>query len=42
MYESLKRNWQAGKLTAELLQRAVDRGWITAEQANEIAALPAV
>lgn len=40
MYESLKRNWLAGKLTTELLLRAVDRGWITADQADEIAALP--
>lgn len=40
MFESLTRLWLKGKLTVELLQRAVDKAWITADQADEIAALP--
>lgn len=35
-YESLKRLWDAGRATENTIQAAVDRGWITDEEANEI------
>ena len=36
MFENLKRLYDAGRLTAQGLQSAVARKWITAEQAEEI------
>ncbi|MBW7475962.1 XkdX family protein [Paenibacillus oenotherae] len=37
MFEYLKRLYDAGKLTADMLQRAVtDKGWITQQQYDEI------
>lgn len=37
MYTTIKRLYQAGKLTANGLASAVTRGWITQAQADEIA-----
>lgn len=36
MFERLKRLYNAGKLDAAAIMNAVTRGWITAEQANQI------
>lgn len=36
MYETLKRLFQAGKLSKKALQKAVLRGFISAEQAETI------
>lgn len=36
MYKRLKRLYHAGRLTDEALQNAVERGWITLEQKQEI------
>ncbi len=36
MYEVVKRLYLAGKLTNKGLVAAVTRGWITAEQSDEI------
>lgn len=36
MYEVVKRLYLAGKLTDKGLVSAVTRGWITAEQSDEI------
>ncbi len=36
MYEVIKRLYLAGKLTNKGLVSAVTRGWITAEQSDEI------
>lgn len=36
MYERLKRLYLEGKLTKEQLHNAVDKGWITEEQYQEI------
>ena len=36
MYERLKRLYNEGKIDEEGLQRAVDKGWITEEQREEI------
>ena len=36
MYETLKRLFQAGKLSKKALQKAVLRGFISEEQAEEI------
>ena len=38
MYENIKRLYKAGRLTTMGVQNAVTRGWITAEQADEILA----
>ena len=38
MYETLKRLYQGGKMTDAQLTNAVKKGWITAEQAQEIKA----
>lgn len=39
-YDSLKRLYQAGKLSAEGVFRAVARGWITEDECREIITLP--
>lgn len=37
MFDTLKRLWIDGKLTADLLQRALnEKGWITQQQYDEI------
>lgn len=36
MYERLKRLYNEGKIDTEGLRRAVDKGWITEEQMEEI------
>lgn len=36
MYETLKRLYQGGKMTDAQLNNAVKKGWITADQAQEI------
>ena len=36
MFKRLKRLYQAGRLTAEELENAVVKGWITEEQMLEI------
>jgi len=36
MFERLKRLYQAGKLTAQGLDNAVARGWITEDQREAI------
>ncbi|WP_082989695.1 XkdX family protein [Christensenella intestinihominis] len=36
MFETLKRLYQGGRLDKAGLQGAVDMGWITGEQMNEI------
>lgn len=38
MFERLKRLYNEGKLTAEDLEKAVEKGWITEEQKEEIIA----
>ena len=38
MFENLKRLYDAGRLTVQGIQSAVAKGWITAEQAEEILA----
>lgn len=40
MFASLMRLHLAGKLTPALLAQAVERGWITPEQAEQIAEAP--
>lgn len=35
-YQSLKRLWDAGRATENTIQAAVDKGWITQDEANEI------
>lgn len=42
MYDRLKRLYLEGKLTQEQLHRAVDNGWITEEQYQEIIGLQKV
>ena len=37
MFERLKRLYNEGKITKEQLAKAVDKGWITAEEFIEIA-----
>jgi uncharacterized XkdX family phage protein len=39
MYERIKRLYLAGRLDADGVRNAVTKGWITAEQAEEIIAL---
>lgn len=36
MYETIKRLYQAGRLTENGLSAAVEKGWITQTQAQEI------
>ncbi len=36
MFETIKRLYQAGKLTDKGIQAAVLRGWITQEQADSL------
>lgn len=36
MFERLKRLYNEGKIDAEALEKAVEKGWITEEQKNEI------
>jgi len=36
MFEFLKRKYQEGKITDTELNQAVEKGWITVEQVNEI------
>ncbi len=36
MYNRLKRLYEAGRLTKEQLHKAVDNGWITEEEYQEI------
>lgn len=38
MYNRLKALYEAGKLSQEQLEKAVEKGWITGEQAGEILA----
>ena len=38
MYETLRRLYRAGRLTEAQLDTAVTRGWITAEQRDQIIA----
>lgn len=38
MYKRLKRLYHAGRLTEAALQNAVERGWITLEEKEEIIA----
>lgn len=40
MYNTLLRMWKKGKTTAEKIDRAVELGWITEEQAEYIKAQP--
>lgn len=40
MYETLKRLYTEGRLTKEGLANAVIKGWITAEQYQEITGEP--
>lgn len=35
-YQSLKRLWDAGRATENTIQAAVDKGWITQDEANDI------
>lgn len=37
MFERLMALWTAGRLTLPMLDAAVDKGWITAEQRDTIA-----
>lgn len=36
MYDTIKRLYQSNRLKKDGVQKAVQRGWITAEQAAEI------
>ena len=36
MFEFLKRKYQEGKISNVELEKAVEKGWITQEQINEI------
>lgn len=36
MYETLLRLWKEGKLTEQGLENAVEKGWVTEEQKQEI------
>jgi len=36
MFETIRRLYQAGKLTADGVEAAAVKGWITQEQAQEI------
>lgn len=36
MYNRLKRLYDEGRIDSAALQNAVDRGWITSEEKNEI------
>lgn len=36
MFETVKRLYQSGKLTAAGVQRAVEKGWITRDEALAI------
>lgn len=36
MFEVLKRLYQEGRLTEQLLQNAITRKWVTEEQGQEI------
>jgi len=36
MYESIKRLYESGRLSVVGVNAAVDRGWITPEQAREL------
>ena len=36
MFERLKRLYNEGKIDAEALEKAVEKGWITEEQKNEL------
>lgn len=36
MYETIKRLYMTGKITADYVRNAVAKGWITSEQANDI------
>lgn len=38
MYDTIKRLYGTGKLTDKGLENAVNRGWITTEEAGEISA----
>lgn len=40
MYNTLVRMWKKGSLTTAQVDRAVEREWITAEQAREIKDMP--
>lgn len=40
MYYTLLRMWKKGKLTEEKLDKAVELGWITEEQAAYIKSQP--
>ena len=40
MYNTLLRMWKKGKITEAKLDRAVELGWITEEQAETIKATP--
>lgn len=35
MFETLKRLWREDKLTESMLENALSKGWITAEQKAE-------
>lgn len=35
-YQSLKRLWNAGRATENTIQAAVEKGWISQDEANEI------
>ncbi|MCM1136331.1 MAG: XkdX family protein [Clostridium sp.] len=38
MFETIKRNYLAGRITAAGVQNAVKKGWISQEQADSILA----
>ena len=40
MYNTLLRMWKKGKITEAKLDRAVELGWITEEQAETIKSTP--
>lgn len=40
MFNTLLRMWKKGKITREKVYEAVEKGWITKEQADYIVAQP--
>lgn len=40
MYNTLLRMWKKGKISRENVYKAVDKGWITQEQADYIVSQP--
>jgi len=41
-YDFLKNMWVMGRITAEQVQQAVSKGYITQQEADEILSLPQV